>query len=94
MPGGRQPIAGQINLPAAVAMVRPESIRLSEADGAALAGIIDSVTFNGEKQRLVVSGASDKPLTVDAPNTVQAKAGDRVGLSIAPEAVRLLPPED
>jgi len=94
MPGGRQPIAGQINLPAAVAMVRPESIRLSEAGGAALSGIIDSVAFNGEKQRLVVSGASDKPLTVDAPNTVQAKAGDRVGLSIAPEAVRLLPPED
>ncbi len=33
-------------------------------------------------------------LTVDAPNTVQAKAGERIGLSIAPEAVRLLPPED
>ena len=41
-----------------------------------------------------VGGAADKPLTVDAPNTLQVKPGDRVGLSISPEAVRLLPPED
>jgi putative spermidine/putrescine transport system ATP-binding protein len=40
-----------------------------------------------------VSGASDKPLTVDAPNTIAARAGERVGLLIAPDAVRLLPPE-
>jgi putative spermidine/putrescine transport system ATP-binding protein len=94
LPGGRQPIAGQINLAAAVAMVRPESIRVVEAGAAPLSGIIDSVAFTGEKQRLVVSGAADKALTVDAPNTLRAKLGDRVGLSIAPEAVRLLPPED
>jgi len=31
-------------------------------------------------------------LTVDAPNTIKAKAGERVGLLIAPDAVRLLPP--
>jgi putative spermidine/putrescine transport system ATP-binding protein len=93
LPGGRQPITSQINLAAAVAMVRPESIRL-EPDGTGLNGIVDTVAFNGEKQRLVVSGAADKPLTVDAPNHLQVKAGDRIGLSIAPEAVRLLPPED
>jgi putative spermidine/putrescine transport system ATP-binding protein len=40
-----------------------------------------------------VSGAADKPLTIDAPNTVCVKTGDRVGLSIAPAAVRLLPGE-
>jgi putative spermidine/putrescine transport system ATP-binding protein len=94
LPGGRQRITSQINLAAAVAMVRPESIRLVEASGARLTGVVDSVAFNGEKQRLVVSGASDKPLTVDALNTAQVTAGDRVGLAIAPEAVRLLPPED
>ena len=82
------------NLAAAVAMVRPESIRVVEAGSAPLSGTIDSIAFNGEKQRLVVSGAADKTLTVDAPNTLQAKVGERVGLSIAPEAVRLLPPED
>src|SRR5262249_25748558 len=94
LPGGRQPIDGQVNLPAAVAMVRPEAIRLVEAGNAPLTGTVDSVAFNGGRQRLVVSNASNKPLTVDAPNTVVAKPGDRVGLSIAPDAIRLLPPED
>jgi putative spermidine/putrescine transport system ATP-binding protein len=94
MRGGRQPVNAQINLAAAVAMVRPESIGLIEAGSAALSGIIESVAFNGEKQRILVSGASDRPLTVDAPNTVHVNVGDRVGLSIAREAVRLLPPED
>ena len=65
-----------------------------EPDSASLSGTIDSVAFNGDRQRLVVSGASVKPLTVDAPNTVKVKSGDRVGLSIAQEAVRLLPSED
>jgi putative spermidine/putrescine transport system ATP-binding protein len=94
LPGGRQPVTGQADLAAVVAMVRPESIRVVEAGAAALSGTIDSVAFNGEKQRLVVGGAADKPLTVDAPNTLQVKPGERVGLSISPEAVRLLPPED
>jgi putative spermidine/putrescine transport system ATP-binding protein len=94
LPGGRQPIVDPASRPAAIAMVRPESINLVEAGSAPLRGTVDSVAFSGGRQRLVVSGASDKPLSVDAPNTVQAKVGDRVGLSIAPEAVRLLPPED
>jgi putative spermidine/putrescine transport system ATP-binding protein len=65
-----------------------------EAGTAPLSGTIDSVSFIGDRQRIVVSGASSKTLTVDAPNTVQVKTGDRIGLSIAPEAVRLLPLED
>jgi putative spermidine/putrescine transport system ATP-binding protein len=91
--GGRQPIAGDANLPATVAMVRPETIRVVEAGSAPLCGIIDSVSFVGDRQRIIVSGISDKPITVDAPNTIQAKSGDRIGLSIAAEAVRLLPSE-
>jgi putative spermidine/putrescine transport system ATP-binding protein len=94
LPGGKQPITSNVNLAMAIAMVRPESIRLVEAGNAPLFGTIDSVSFTGDRQRVVVSGASDKPLSIDAPNTVQAKAGDRIGLSIAPDAVRLLPPED
>ena len=94
LPGGRQPITSHVNLAVAVAMVRPESIHLADAAAAALTGTVDSVSFNGDRQRLVVSGAAVKPLTVEVSNTVQAKAGERVGLSIAPEAVRLLPLED
>ncbi len=91
LPGGRQPITGHDELAAAVAMVRPESIRLVDVGAAPLKGTIESVAFNGDRQRLVVSGASDKLLTIDAPNTVQAKAGDKIGLSIAPDSIRLLP---
>jgi putative spermidine/putrescine transport system ATP-binding protein len=94
LPGGRQPIGGDASLPLAVAMIRPETIGIVDAGGAPLCGTIDSVSFVGDRQRMIVSAATDKPLTVDAPNTVQAKAGERIGLSIAPQAVRLLPPED
>ncbi|SHL48084.1 putative spermidine/putrescine transport system ATP-binding protein [Bradyrhizobium lablabi] len=93
LPGGRQPIGGDASFGAAVAMIRPETIRIVEAASAPLSGTIDSVSFIGDRQRMVVSGAAGKPLTVDAPNTVKAEVGDRVGLLIAPDAVRLLPPE-
>jgi len=88
------PIGGDASLKAAVAMIRPETIRVVEAASAPLAGIIDSVSFIGDRQRMVVSGASDKFLTIDAPNTFRAQAGERIGLLIAPDAVRLLPPEN
>ena len=94
LPGGRQPIGGGASLSAAVAMIRPETIRVVESEGAPLRGIIDSVSFIGDRQRMVVSGASDRFLTVDAPNTIKARAGERIGLLIAPDAIRLLPPEN
>jgi putative spermidine/putrescine transport system ATP-binding protein len=93
LPGGRQPMRCDKDIPAAIAMIRLETIRVVEVGSAPLSGIIDSVSFIGDRQRLVVSGASNKPLTVDAPNTVQAKAGERIGLSISPDAIRLLPSE-
>jgi putative spermidine/putrescine transport system ATP-binding protein len=94
LPGGRQPILCDGDMPAAVAMIRPETIRVTSAGIGSLSGTIDSVSFIGDRQRLVVSGASNRLLTVDAPNTVRAKAGERIGLSISPDAVRLLPPEN
>jgi putative spermidine/putrescine transport system ATP-binding protein len=94
LPGGRLPIEGETATANAVVMIRPETIRVADPGGTMLSGIIDSVSFIGDRQRLVVSGASIRPLNVDAPNTMRAKAGDRIGLSIPPEAVRLLPFED
>jgi putative spermidine/putrescine transport system ATP-binding protein len=94
LPGGRQAIGGEANMPAAVAMIRPETIRVVETGSAPLSGMIDSVSFIGDRQRLVVSGASSKLITIDAPNSVQARAGERVGLLISPDAVRLLPHEN
>jgi putative spermidine/putrescine transport system ATP-binding protein len=94
LPGGRQPLRSGINLAVAVAMIRPETIQVVEAGRAPLSGIIDSVSFVGDRQRLVVSGTSSKPLTVDAPNAVQVRPGEKVGLLVAPESVRLLSLED
>ena len=94
LPGGRQPIHCDGDMPAVVAMIRPETIRVTSAGSGSLSGTIDSVSFIGDRQRLVVSGASNRLLTVDAPNTVRAKAGERIGLSISPDAVRLLPSEN
>jgi putative spermidine/putrescine transport system ATP-binding protein len=94
LPGGRQPIGGSESWRAAIAMVRPETIGIVEAGAAPLTGTIDSVSFVGDRQRMIVSGAAHKPLAVDAPNRIVAKPGERVGLLIAPEAVRLLPPEN
>jgi putative spermidine/putrescine transport system ATP-binding protein len=65
-----------------------------DAESAPLSGIIDSVSFIGDRQRMIVSGASNKFLSVDAPNIIRAAAGEKVGLLIAPDAVRLLPPEN
>jgi putative spermidine/putrescine transport system ATP-binding protein len=94
LPGGRQPIGGDASLAHALVMIRPETIQVAAAGGAPLSGTIESVSFIGDRQRLVVSGASDKILTIDAPNTVVVEVGERVGLLIAPDAVRLLPPEN
>jgi putative spermidine/putrescine transport system ATP-binding protein len=94
LPGGRLPICDEAAISSATVMIRPETIRVVEAGTGSLSGIIDSVSFTGDRQRLVVNGASGKPLNVDAPNTIRATVGDRVGLLIAPEAIRLLPSED
>ena len=90
--GGRQPIGGDANLTAAVAMIRPETIGIVAAASAPLSGTIDRVSIIGDRHRMIIAGASNKFLTADAPNTIKAKAGERVGLLIAPDAVRLLPP--
>jgi putative spermidine/putrescine transport system ATP-binding protein len=92
LPGGRQPIGGDANLTAAVAMIRPETIGIVTAGSAPLSGTIDTVSFIGDRQRMIIGGATNKFLTVDAPNTIKARAGERVGLLIATHAVRLLPP--
>jgi putative spermidine/putrescine transport system ATP-binding protein len=75
----------------ALAMVRPESIAIVAAENAGLTGEVTSVSFIGDRQRLSISGAADRTIIVDVPNTLMVKAGDRVGLSVDPSAIRLLP---
>ncbi|MGB8638527.1 MAG: ABC transporter ATP-binding protein, partial [Pseudolabrys sp.] len=75
----------------ALAMVRPESIAIVAVGSASLTGEVTNVSFVGDRQRLSISGAADRPIMVDVPNTLMVKVGDRVGLSVDPSAIRLLP---
>ncbi len=99
LPGGRLPIAngamnGHTNGDSdgkVFAMIRPESIRIVAPDGADLAGQVDSVSFVGNRQRASIGGVTAKFITVDVPNSIAIKAGDRVGLAVDPASIRLLP---
>jgi putative spermidine/putrescine transport system ATP-binding protein len=71
-------------------MIRPETIHIVDVAEAALTGAIDSISFVGDRQRIVVTGATDKPLAIDAPNKLALHVGERVGLAISPSAIRLL----
>jgi putative spermidine/putrescine transport system ATP-binding protein len=91
LPGGKLPLMNGAPAGVAIAMIRPESIAIVAPDSAGLAGRVDSVSFTGDRQRLSISGAASKALIVDAPNSLNVKAGDHVGLSVEPAAIRLLP---
>jgi len=91
LPGGRLALAESGTRPRAVAMIRPETITIVAPDVATLTGIVDSVSFVGDRQRVVVRGATDKQLSIDASNAAAIGVGDRIGLAVAPESIRLLP---
>jgi putative spermidine/putrescine transport system ATP-binding protein len=95
LPGGAVPILRDAENDATnstvFAMIRPESINVTAVDGASLSGLVDSVSFVGDRQRVSISGAAAKLVIADVPNSIVVKAGDRVGLSIDPAAIRLLP---
>jgi putative spermidine/putrescine transport system ATP-binding protein len=90
LPGGHLPIAESGAGPA-LAMIRPEAIKIVASEAGALTGQVDSVSFTGDRQRLAVSGAADRVIIVDVPNTIRVKIGDHVGLTVDPNALRLLP---
>ncbi|WP_206496018.1 TOBE domain-containing protein, partial [Micrococcus sp. KRD153] len=53
LPGGRLPIEGGATSANATVMIRPETIRVTSAGAEALSGVVDSVSFIGDRQRLV-----------------------------------------
>jgi putative spermidine/putrescine transport system ATP-binding protein len=91
LPGGKLPLANGTHHGPTFAMIRPEAIKLVAAESAPLRGQVDSVSFVGDRQRASVSGAAKRPILVDVPNSMTISAGDNVGLSIDPDAIRLLP---
>ena len=53
-------------------------------------GEIGRISFVGDRQRLTVRGIGERPLLVDAPNTLDLKIGERIRLAVDPHAVRIL----
>ena len=74
LPGGRIPAIDGASGPVTL-MVRPEAIAIVPSDRTELCGRIESVTFVGDRQRLVIADAAARPLLVDAPNTIAAAPG-------------------
>jgi putative spermidine/putrescine transport system ATP-binding protein len=91
LPGGRIRVGDVAPAGPVTAMVRPEAIGIVSPERAALCGRVESVSFVGDRQRLVVTGAADRPLVVSAANSIDVQAGEHVGLAIEPDVVRLLP---
>jgi putative spermidine/putrescine transport system ATP-binding protein len=90
LPGGRLPLANGARNGSTFAMIRPEAIKLVSAEGAGLRGLVETVSFVGDRQRASISGAAGKPILVDVPNSIPLRTGDHVGLSIEPASIRLL----
>jgi len=93
LPGGQLAVEDASAAGNVVAMIRPESIHVVAPDTATLSGLVERVSFVGNRQRLTVSGATQRPLLIDAPNTLEMRIGDRIGLDVDPRAVRILPGE-
>jgi putative spermidine/putrescine transport system ATP-binding protein len=91
LPGGQQPIANGNVVGTVLAMIRPESINVVAPDGASLCGRVDSVSFVGDRQRVTITGVASKPILADLPNSVRIEPGEHVGLSVNPDAIRVLP---
>lgn len=91
LPGGRMRMPDGTAAGQATAMLRPEAIAIIDSEGADLCGTVETVSFIGDRQRLTVTGAADRPIVVEAPNSLAVEAGQRVGLGIEPCTVRLLP---
>ena len=94
LPGGRLQVEKTGNQARAVAMIRPETIGIIDAEAAPLTGTVETVRFAGDRLRITVRDAAVNMLALEAPNAITVEVGDRIGLSIAPDAIRLLPTED
>ncbi len=91
LPGGRIAIRQPGAPGPVIAMIRPEAISVVRVDQATLRGRVEAASFIGDRQRLIIAGAANKSLTVDAANTMIVQPGDVIGLSVSADAVRLLP---
>ncbi len=83
------------DLPAdAVLFLRPEEIELCPPGEASLTGVVERSIFLGGRCRIQVRIDSNFALTVEAPGSETAAVGQRLGLSIPPQAIMAVAPDD
>ena len=71
------------------ALVRPEAVRLDR--GGPVEGIVVAATFSGARARVRIDVAGAPPLEADLPASERPPLGARVGFSIDPAGVAVLP---
>lgn len=71
-------------------MLRPEAIEIRAPEGEAWTGTVQAVSFLGDRQRVTIAGAAAELIVAEAPNRTRLTTGDRVGLAVAPQALRIL----
>ena len=68
-------------------VVRPEDIRIIEADKGMIKGIVESVTFKGVHYEMEVR---TEEFTWLVHSTVMSPVGEHVGLLITPEDIHIM----
>lgn len=90
--GGRiEPPAGLMQGGPSELFFRPEDGRLVDPEGASLRGIVETVSFLGERTRVTVTGAAPDAVVIDVSGRTEWTPGAAVGIHIAPEGWIALP---
>lgn len=74
-------------------LVRPDGLALADAGAATLTGRVARTTYLGDRTRLIVEGAAEGPLVVDAARNTAPAPGTAIGLIARPGAVIATAPE-
>jgi putative spermidine/putrescine transport system ATP-binding protein len=94
LPGGVLPLVNSGATGPVSVMIRPEAISIVAPSESTCCGVVESVSFLGDRQRLNVSGVATRPITAEVANSFDVKVGEQVGVLIHPQAIRLLPGEE
>ena len=69
---------------------RPEAVTLVAPGDTALTGTIAATFFLGNRTRLLIEGLGSKPVVVETEGSCTLAAGERVALSVRPDAILFL----
>lgn len=69
---------------------RPEAAAVVPADKAALTGTVAATFFLGDRTRILIEGLGPKPVVVETEGSCTLTAGERVALSVRPDALLFL----